>query len=234
MEPRIISYRFDAENGTKAVFDLALNPDTLLLPVVTEELPEWTSLEFEQCPHCPLNAEEHPRCPVAAHLPRVIHTFNDLVSHDKVRVEVTTPERTFVQKVSVQKGMGAIMGLIMATSGCPITAFFRPMARFHLPFSTQDETIFRAAANYMLADYFRAKTTGNERDRELAGLTEIYRKVHELNKAFFDRVKVAARTDSSLNAVVHLDMFALMLPLQARLELPALEGYFEPFLDQLP
>jgi len=234
MEPRIISYRFDAKDGTEAVFDLALDPDTLLLPEVTEELPEWTALEFEQCPHCPLEAQEHPRCPVAAHLPRVIQTFNHLVSHDKVRVEVTTLERTFVQTVSVQRGIGAIMGLIMATSGCPITAFFRPMARFHLPFSTQDETIFRAAANYMLADYFRAKTTGKERDRELTGLTEIYRKVHELNKAFFDRVKVAARTDSSLNAVVHLDMFALMLPLQARLELPALEGYFEPFLDQLP
>jgi hypothetical protein len=234
MDPRIISYQFEAKDGTKAVFDLELDPDTLLLPVVTEELPDWTALEFEQCPHCPLDSAEHPRCPVAAHLPRLISTFNHLVSHDKLKVAVTTPERTFSQTVSAQKGIGAIMGLIMATSGCPITAFFRPMARFHLPFSTQDETIFRAAANYMLADYFKAKATGGGRDRDLSGLTEIYRKVHELNKAFFDRVKVAARTDSSLNAVVHLDMFALMLPLQARLELPALEGYFEPFMDQLP
>jgi hypothetical protein len=234
MAQRIISYRFDAEDGTQATFDLELDPKTLLLPVVQGDLPEWTALEFQQCPHCPLSVQEHSRCPVAAHLPRLIQTFNHLVSHDKTRVEVVTTERTFVQTVSVQKGIGAILGLIMATSGCPITAFFRPMARFHLPFSTQDETIFRAAANYMLADYFKAKSTGNGRDRDLSGLRDIYEKVHELNKAFFDRVKVAARTDSSLNAVVHLDMFALMLPLQARLELPALEGYFEPFLHQLP
>lgn len=211
-----------------------MDPETLLLPVAEGDLPEWTALEFEQCPHCPLNSGEYPRCPPASHLPRLIQAFNHLVSHDRVKVEVVTPERTCIKTVSMQRGIGALMGLIMATSGCPITAFFRPMARFHLPFSTQDETIFRAASTYILADYFRAKTAGDGRDRDLKGLTEVYERVHDLNKAFFKRIKAAARTDSSLNAVVHLDMFALMLPLQARLELPALMGYFKPFLDQLP
>jgi len=234
MDPRVISYRFDTENGTHATFDLELDPETMELPAAEGELPEWTALEFKQCPHCPLDPKEHPRCPSAAHLPRLIQSFNHMVSHDRVRVEVVTAERTFVQTVSVQKGIGTLMGLIMATSGCPITAFFRPMASFHLPFSTQDETIYRAASAYLLADYFRTRTTGCEPDRNLEGLTEVYGKVHALNKAFFDRVKVAARTDSSLNAVVHLDMFALMLPLQAKRELPAIMAFFKPLLDQLP
>lgn len=234
MDPLVISYRFDTKDGTHAEFDLALDPDTLELPAAEGDLPEWTALEFSQCPNCPLDPEEHSRCPSAAHLPRLIQSFNHLVSHDRVRVEVVTVERTFVQEVSMQKGIGTLMGLIMATSGCPITAFFRPMARFHLPFSTQDETIYRAASTYLLADYFRTRATGGDPDRDLEGLTEVYDRVHALNKAFFDRVKAAARTDSSLNAVVHLDMFALMLPLQAKRELPALIGYFKPYLDYFP
>ena len=234
MDPLVISYQFDTEGGTHAVFDLELDPDTLELPMAEGDLPEWTALEFSQCPNCPLNSDEHPRCPSAAHLPRLIQSFNHLVSHDQVRVEVVTVERTFVQTVSMQKGIGTLMGLIMATSGCPITAFFRPMARFHLPFSTQDETIFRASSAYLLADYFRTRASGKFPDWDLEGLTEVYGRVHALNKAFFERVKVAARTDSSLNALVHLDMFALMLPLQAKREFPAIMKYFKPYLDYFP
>jgi len=234
MDPVVISYRFDTKDGTHAEFDLELDPDTLELPLAEGDLPEWTTLEFRKCPNCPLDPETHPHCPSAAHLPGLIHTFNHLVSHDRVQVEVVTRERTFVQNVSMQRGIGALMGLIMATSGCPITAFFRPMARFHLPFSTQDETIYRAASAYLLADYFRSRASGRDPDRNLEGLSAVYERVHILNKAFFDRVKVAALTDSSLNAVVHLDMFALMLPLQARRELPAIMKYFKPYLDCFP
>lgn len=231
MKPLRISYRFHAKDGTDALFTLDLDPLTLQLPDPEEDQPEWTRLEFRRCPHCPLDVRERSHCPVAAQLPRLIKTFNHLVSHDRVQVEVTTEERTVTKEASVQAGMGALMGLIMAVSGCPIMTFFRPMARFHLPFATQDETIFRAASTYLLADYFRTRSAGTDPDLGLAGLTEIYRQVHILNSAFFDRIKAAARTDASLNALVHLDMFALMLPLQAERELPAVLEYFRPFLE---
>jgi hypothetical protein len=133
--------------------------------------------------------------------------------------------------VSIQKGMGSLMGLLIATSGCPMTVFFRPMARFHLPFSTQDETIYRAASSYLLADYFRTKMTGGEPDTDLKGLKEVYTKVHEMNSALAGRFRAAARTDSSVNALVHLDMFALMLPLQIERELKGLVDYFRPYLE---
>ena len=126
MDPMVISYRFDPESGPHAQFDLELDPDPLALPPAEGDLPEWTALEFKQCPNCPLDSDEYSQCPSAAHLPRLIQSFNHLVSHDQVRVEVVTAERTFLQTVSMQKGIGTLMGLIMATSGCPITAFFRP------------------------------------------------------------------------------------------------------------
>ena len=232
MNPIRIRYRFEARDGTQAAFELELDPDTLESSRPEGDLPDWTLLKYRQCPGCTLSSEGHEHCPTAAHLPHLVGTFNHLVSHDRARVEVETAERRYEQELSIQAGMGALMGLIMATSGCPVTTFFRPMARFHLPFATHDETIFRAAAAYLLADYFWTLETGEEPDRTLAGLKEIYRRVHALNEAFFDRLKVAARTDSSLNALVHLDMFALMLPMQIDLRLPAILEFFRPFLVQ--
>ncbi len=234
MEPLIIDYAFEAEDGTSASFRVEMDPVTLQVREPPEDdLPEWTRLECEQCPHCPLDPDEHPHCPAAAQLPRLVQTFNHLVSHAKARVEVTTKERTIVNEVSIQKGMGALMGLLMATSGCPMTLFFRPMARFHLPFSTQDETIYRAASAYLVADYFRTRMTGEEADHDLAGLTEVYRRVHTMNAAMAQRIRAAARTDSSVNALVHLDMFALMLPLQVDQRLSGLLDYFRPYLDSV-
>ena len=238
MDPLLIEYRFEAEDGTTADFTVEMDPSTLQilnsevdLPDV--DLPDWTRLEFNQCPHCPLNPADHPHCPAAAQLPRLIQTFNHLVSHAKVQVEVTTKERTFINEVSVQKGIGALMGLLMAVSGCPMTVFFRPMARFHLPFSTQDETIYRAASSYLLADYFKTRLTGGDPDALLVGLKEIYHRVHVMNAAMADRIRAAARTDSSVNALVHLDMFALMLPMQIQRELSGLLDYFQPYLDSV-
>jgi hypothetical protein len=233
MDPLVIRYDFEAEDGTSASFDLELDPKTLQISAPEADLPEWTLLDNNKCPHCPLESSEHPHCPAAAQLPRLIQTFNHLVSHAKAHVKVTMKERTIHDEVSIQKGMGALMGLLMATSGCPMTVFFRPMARFHLPFSTQDETIYRAASAYLLADYFRTRISASEPDTHLEGLTDVYKKVHTMNAAMADRIRAAARTDSSVNALVHLDMFALMLPLQIDRQLSGLQDYFMPYLESL-
>ena len=236
MERLVIGYRFEAQDGTRLVFDVELDPVTLQLPEPDREadLPEWTLLEVRQCPHCPFTPEERTHCPAAAHLPRLIETFNHLVSYDRVRVRVITAERTYIQDVSIQTGVGSLMGLIMATSGCPYTVFFRPMARFHLPFSTQDETLYRATAAYLLADYFRTRESGAEPDRELGGLTHAYEQVHIVNDSMLERLKASGQTDTSLNALLQLDMFALMLPFQAKRELPGIMKYFKPFLEWFP
>ncbi len=236
MERLVIGYRFEAQDGTRLVFDVELDPVTLQLPEpdLDADLPKWTLLEFKQCPHCPFTPEERPHCPAAAHFPPLIETFNHLVSWDRVRVRVITAERSYIQDVSIQTGIGSLMGLLMATSGCPYTMFFRPLARFHLPFATQDETIYRAAAAYLLADYFRTRESGAEPDRDLGGLTHAYEQVHIVNKSMLERLKASGQTDAALNALLRLDMFALMLPFQAKRELPGIMKYFKPFLEWFP
>ena len=90
----------------------------------------------------------------------VIDGFTDLVSYDKVRVTVESEERSVVATLSAQQALASLMGLIMASSGCPRTAVFRPMARFHLPFSSESETAYRVAAMYLLAQHFVARDGG--------------------------------------------------------------------------
>jgi hypothetical protein len=42
----------------------------------------------------------------------------------------------------------------VATSGCRYTAYFKPMARFHLPFANEEETAYRAISMYLLSQRF--------------------------------------------------------------------------------
>ena len=74
------------------------------------------------------------------------------------------------------------VGLLIAGSQCPYTHFFKPMARFHLPFANKDETLWRAAATYLMARYFTDQGL-KEEDMDLDGLVKIYNDVAQLNVA---------------------------------------------------
>lgn len=91
-------------------------------------------------------------------------------------MQPATTERTVSAETSAQQGLGSLLGLIMATSGCPHTVFFKPMARFHLPFSNESETIYRAVSMYLLSQYFTTRE-GAPIDAGLDGLRDIYDKI---------------------------------------------------------
>jgi len=148
-----LKYRVALPDSRERVFDLELDHDTaeLTSPPGTPEPPAWTELKFNQCVGCPLDPASHRHCPAAVHLSGVIDGFSDLVSYDQVRVTVESEERAVVATLSAQQALASLMGLIMASSGCPRTAVFRPMARFHLPFSNEAETAYRVAAMYLMA-----------------------------------------------------------------------------------
>lgn len=121
------------------------------------------------------------------------------------------------------------MGLVIAASGCPHTAFFGPMARFHLPLASEDETTYRAASMYLMAQYF-LKKEGHEADLDLKGLTEIYRNIQVVNAYVVKRLRTATKKDSSLNAIVLLDMYAKTLSYAIEESLEGLRYLFSPFL----
>lgn len=229
--PLVIEYRFRLQDNSEELFTIRLDPQTLeaLPDPAAATLPDWTALSFAQCASCPLSAASSPHCPAAANLAPIVQQGEKLVSIDQVRLQVTTAERITLQKTTAQRALCALMGLVIATSGCPHTAFFKPMARFHLPLANEEETMFRATATYMLAQYF-VKKEGGQADFNLEELTNLYRTMQEVNLAMAKRVRSASKTDSSVNAIVLLDMYAKALPYVIKQSLEELRYMFEPFL----
>jgi hypothetical protein len=122
------------------------------------------------------------------------------------------------------------MGLVIATSGCPYTVYLKPMARFHLPLAGEEETIYRAASMYLLAQYFR-RGAGMPEDGSLAGLKQIYRDLQVVNTAMAERLRAVAEQDSAVNALVLLDLFAKTVPYSIEDFLADVRYLFEPYLS---
>jgi len=91
----------------------------------------------------------------------------------------------------------------MVTSNCPVMDRLRPNVRFHLPFASEEETIYRAISMYLTAQYFRLRN-GEEPDWALKKLAEVYRGVSEVNKGMTERLADASTKDANVNAVIHL------------------------------
>jgi hypothetical protein len=234
MKDFTVYYNFKLPDGTQEGFHLRLDPETLELRGNTpSDSPEWTKLDFHQCPNCPLKVEEHPDCPLALRLVNLVQRFDGLLSHEKVDMEVVTEERTITQKTTAQRGISSLMGLVIAASGCPHTAFLRPMARFHLPFASNEETVYRATSMYLLAQYF-LKKEGAPSDLELDGLSRIYENMQIINVAVAERLRAATTTDSSVNAIVVLDVYAKTVEMVIEGSLERIRYLFSPYFQNPP
>ena len=155
-------------------------------------------------------------------------TFRDYYSYDTVTVEVNDGQRRYLKETSLQNGLGPLMGIIMASSGCPVMDPLRPLVRFHLPFASMEETEFRIVSMYLIAQYFRNKK-GEKPDWTLDGLQEIYNKVGEVNKSFAERLRSATTKDASVNAIIILDCFAKAVPFAVKTTLRDYEKFFESY-----
>lgn len=213
MDRLAIEYRFQAGDDQERTCRLELDARTLELNSVPVQAPQdWTCLRFCQCPNCPLDEKAFPRCPVAANLePLIGAQWAEMCSYTDVYVEVVTAERTVSAQTKLQRGMSSLLGLIMATSPCPHTRFLRPMARFHLPLATEEETIYRAASMHLLRQYYRY-LDGKAPDLDLEGLKRSYQNLHVVNNAIAQRIRQACEQDTAVNAVVLLDLLAKNLP----------------------
>ncbi|MBI4656918.1 MAG: hypothetical protein HY746_09270 [Elusimicrobia bacterium] len=204
------TYQFVFKDGRSYNFTLNLSYPELqqIKPARAEsEKSEWTKLEFQRCKNCTLDAKAHKYCPAAESLQEILEIFKDILSIEEVEVVVKSQERTTTKTLAVQRALGSLIGMYFATSGCPVLNKFAPLARFHLPFATMEETIYRSVGNYLLAQYFIAKE-GGKPDWELKGLKEFYKEVEKVNKSLCWRLGALSKKDANLNAVVTLDVFA--------------------------
>lgn len=206
-----VSYRFFASDNERLTVDLAFDEKTYRLTMPEDAArPDWTRLEFERCPNCNL-PEKETHCPAAVALAQFLPQFESKVSFEKAVVEVDMPTRTVVSKTTFQHGMAALIGLVMASSGCPRTRFLRPMARTHLPFATDQETVFRALAMHLLGQYV-AKGSGAPMPLSFGDLKANYQQLSKVNNAMAERIRAAIKRDAAVNAVIILESFTMIAP----------------------
>ena len=224
-----IQYHFTMEDGQQEQFSIQLDPERIeVIHAHGEQLPEWARLSCHQCPNCTLAADTHPYCPPAVNMVDVVHRFDALLSHDETLVKVEADGRRFEANTTVQRAVSSLMGLLMAASGCPVTVFFKPMARFHWPFASMDETHWRAISAYLIAQYFH-HIDGGEADTELTGLSQIYKEVQTVNITFAKRLRKACQYDGMVNGIILLDMFAKSMPDAIDETLADMAYLFAPF-----
>jgi hypothetical protein len=207
-----INYHFVFEDQTEAHIPINLRLlDLAFLPGNNKKHASWTNLEFNQCDCCQLNQSETSHCPIATNLENIISTFKNRRSYERVLLRVETPERVYEKNIPLQHGLGSLLGIIMVSSGCPTMSILRPMVRFHLPFATLEETIFRSVSCYLLGQYFQFKK-GNDPDWNLERLADAYKDIQMINVGMTDRLRSISQEDANANAIVVLDVFAKALP----------------------
>ena len=226
MNPIKIVYDFVFPDGGSKAYTVELDRVTLSYrPPESERPSTWARLENNQCGHCPLKPAEHPYCPVATNLATLVEAFKDKASVAEATVTVTTEERTYVKGLPLQRGIFGIFGLVMATSACPYMDFLKPMARFHLPFSSVEETIVRSVSMYLLKQYFVAKR-GGAPDLGLEQLETHYDNIQKVNDGILKRIQGVVLKDADLNALIILQSFGDLLTMAISKDLSRIEPLF--------
>jgi hypothetical protein len=219
-----IRYGFDLPDGSKKQVDLSFDPvDFRLANAAPANPPFWTELKFSQCANCPLSADEHSHCPSAVHMVSAVESLKDLVSFDTVGVTVSQAERTVHSETTAQQAMSSVLGLVMATSGCPWTDRLRPMARFHLPFASEAETVYRSVCMFLLA----RELVGTGEAHGFGTLKDLYDNLHVVNRDMSRRLGAATRTDPARNAMALLDSYTTLLPAALESSLQELKPLFD-------
>lgn len=209
-----IQYYFTFDDGVELKFSVDL--DRVYDPKkIAVDAPDWAKLENNQCSNCPLNKKDHPYCPPALDLDKVARDFQRISAHTKANVRVVTPDREYVKRVGLEEGVRALMGLIMATSACPIFGTLKASARMHLPFASSQEFILRSASMYLMRQYFVAKE-GGEPDWELKGLVKTNEQLQLVNHGFWQRTISAFQNDANSKAL--LSLFSLSSSVSSSLD----------------
>lgn len=222
-----IRYRFhlSPQASEEICLDFDRRSFLLRLPPVAAEA-EWAALDFHRCGHCPLDPVQSPSCPFARALSRFITRFDRHYSYENAVVEVETERRTVVAHGALQEGLSSLVGLIGATCGCPHLAFFRPMAHFHLPFASEEETLCRVFSLHLLGQVIQGGDDGATA-ASLAGLQASYEAASRVNSGMAERIRAAFSKDAVVNGLIILDTFAQAVPYVLREKLEELRYLFE-------
>ncbi|MDX1755618.1 MAG: hypothetical protein R3175_06115 [Marinobacter sp.] len=213
-----VGYHFKLQDGRKIDFKVTDQPVE-----ATGTLPAWTRLEHCQCSNCPLKTSESPHCPAAVAMLPVVEAFQAEDAYQQVEVSVEDDRRGYIKQTTLEEALRSLLGLKMATSGCPVLSELKSMAVHHLPFASSDEFIMRSVSHYLLQQYF-AKRHDLEPDWELKGLVERNQRLQLVNQALWQRIHAVCQGDSNLKALLNFFSMASSVSVSLESQLRKLES----------
>ncbi len=221
------NYDIELEDGQRTRFQIALNPSTLtMMPASPEPYPPWTQLYYQQCKCCPLSCQTHLYCPIAVNITALVDRFKDILSHKNCVVVCETVDRTYSKRTSAMEGLTSVFGIVMATSNCPVMNFLKPMARFHLPFASVEETTARSTSLFLLGQYFEYKK-GRVNHFDFDKLEKSYARVQLVNEGLLSRIRSLGNRDADKNAIITLHSISQFLSLEMDFSLTTIARLFE-------
>ena len=233
MEEIVFRYIFSIENKEQFELPIAIDRETLnLVGQTDEENASWTELHYHQCKNCPLNPDDVKYCPVAKNISSTITKFQDALSCEATHVTVVTEERTYSKSTDLQRGLNSLFGLIMASSDCPHFQWLKPLARFHLPFASFEETTFRAISSCALSEMLKHKSVNNI-DDVLELIDHRYEQLKIINAAMVERIQGIGNGEADKNAIVTFHTYCQLfsLSLKDRSFDDTISNLFEHLID---
>lgn len=221
---RQIKYTFEFQGSKTLEYTLDFDENNFLVAKPSAKIKEWTRLDYNQCRNCPLKTSEHEQCPVAKNIDAIVEETKDKVSYEKALVTVETPDRVYSKNCDTQEGLLSLFGLIMPTSGCPHLNWFRPLARFHLPFSTLEETMFRILSMQLVGNFLATNEQGKI---DLEDIKKKYTEVETVNLDFIGRMHTYCSGDADVNAIAALDLFAKLFQFEQDSDFKGLRSIFD-------
>ncbi len=204
------NYCFDFPDNRKKRFLIQLDPVTFEYKSSSNTPPDWALLDVARCQCCQLELSKHDYCPIAANIAELVIAFKDIPSQKSCLVSCISAARTCSKDSTVQDGLASIMGILMATSGCPSMSILKPMACFHLPFATVEESLFRSVSAYLLRQYFSHKK-GENSDFIMHRIKDYYAEVQQVNEGILKRISMTSEMDADKNAIITLNSLAQIL-----------------------
>lgn len=214
-----VTYTFALAGGDSRLFRVSLEsrPDD-----PTVEKPEWTRLGHCQCSNCPLKKDAVKYCPAAVDILPVVEEFQDEPAYQKVTVKVEDERRSYEKETTLEESLRSLLGLIMATSRCPILSELRPMAIHHMPFANSEEFIMRSVSLYLLQQYFVKRHEGQP-DWDLQGLVSRNQRLQLVNQALWQRIHTVCKGDGNLKALLNFFSMASSVTFSLETQLRKLE-----------
>ena len=210
-----VKYDFSFDDNKDLSYTVDVDRPGMRNELNKSNTPEWVLLSHCKCSNCPLSEEDSPVCPAAFDIQDVIEDFQSKPASQKVNINVIASDRSYSKRTNVEEGLRSLMGLVLATSQCPILGQLKPMAMHHMPFSSSNEFILRSVSVYLMQQYFEYREEKTP-DWDLKGLISRNKQLQLVNQALWQRIHLDNHNDSNLKTL--LSFFSMSSSVSVSLE----------------